>query len=182
MKYTSKLFLALFLVFSTIQAQSQSLGEYIPGSWQGVLNVGAVQLRLAINISVEEDLSLKATLDSPDQGAVDIPMGKVSLNEDSLKIEAPMIQAYYIGKFMADSSLQGEWHQAGRMFKLDLEKASGAFVLNSIQAKQGSRVELLGYGALKWEMSGNGMLIHVPKKVISSPPCKEAWAFKIVTN
>ncbi len=133
MRYTFKLFLALFLVFSTIQAQSQSLREYIPGSWQGVLNVGAVELRLAFNISIGEDLSLKATLDSPDQGAVDIPMGKVSLNEDSLKIEAPMIQAYYIGKFEADSSIQGEWHQAGRMFKLDLEKARGAFVLNRPQ-------------------------------------------------
>jgi alpha-L-fucosidase len=54
--------------------------------------------------------------------------------------------------------------------------------LNSIQAKQGSRVELLGHGRVKWEKSGKGMLIHVPKKAINSPPCKEAWAFKIVTD
>jgi alpha-L-fucosidase len=54
--------------------------------------------------------------------------------------------------------------------------------LNSIQAKQGSRVELLGYGSVKWEKSGNGMLIHVPDKAISRPPCKEAWSFKIVTD
>ncbi len=133
MKSTMKFVLALFLVISTIKAQSQSVRDYIPGSWQGVLNVGAVELRLAFNISIGEDLSYKATLDSPDQGAVDIPMGKVSLNEDSLRIEAPLLQAYYIGKFEADSSIQGEWHQAGRMFKLDLEKAQGAFMLNRPQ-------------------------------------------------
>jgi alpha-L-fucosidase len=51
--------------------------------------------------------------------------------------------------------------------------------LNSIQAKPGSRVELLGHGNVKWEKSGNGMLIHVPEKAMASPPCKEAWSFKI---
>jgi alpha-L-fucosidase len=54
--------------------------------------------------------------------------------------------------------------------------------LNSIQAKQGSMVELLGYGKVKWEKTGNGMLIHVPEKVISNPPCKEAWTFQIETD
>jgi alpha-L-fucosidase len=54
--------------------------------------------------------------------------------------------------------------------------------LNNIQARQGSRIELLGHGPVTWDKSGNGMLIHVPKKAISNPPCKEAWAFKIVTD
>lgn len=54
--------------------------------------------------------------------------------------------------------------------------------LNSIQAKKGSGIELLGYGKVKWETSGNGMLIHVPQKAINSPPCKEAWTFKIITD
>ena len=54
--------------------------------------------------------------------------------------------------------------------------------LNSIQAKQGSGIELLGYGKLKWEKSGNGMLIHIPKKAITNPPCKEAWTFKITVD
>jgi alpha-L-fucosidase len=54
--------------------------------------------------------------------------------------------------------------------------------LNTIQAKNGSSVELLGHGKMKWEKSGNGMLIHVPKSIINTPPCKEAWAFKITTQ
>jgi len=54
--------------------------------------------------------------------------------------------------------------------------------LNSIQARKGSRVELLGYGPVKWEWSANGMLIQVPNKAISAPPCREAWAFKIITD
>ena len=54
--------------------------------------------------------------------------------------------------------------------------------LNSIQASEGSSIELLGYGRVKWEVSGNGMLIHVPGKAISNPPCKEAWTFKILVD
>jgi alpha-L-fucosidase len=54
--------------------------------------------------------------------------------------------------------------------------------LNSIQARKDSRVDLLGHGSVKWELSGNGMLIHVPAKAINSPPCKEAWSFKILTD
>ncbi len=54
--------------------------------------------------------------------------------------------------------------------------------LNSIQATKGSAVVLLGYGKVKWDKTGNGMLIHLPQKAISNPPCKEAWAFKIETD
>jgi alpha-L-fucosidase len=51
--------------------------------------------------------------------------------------------------------------------------------LNSTQAAAGSSVELLGYGKVKWDIAGNGMLIHVPGKAIDNPPCEEAWTFKI---
>ena len=54
--------------------------------------------------------------------------------------------------------------------------------LNSIQAKQGSEIELLGYGKVKWEKTGNGMIINIPKKAIANPPCKVAWAFRIETD
>lgn len=47
-------------------------------------------MRLVFNISIKEDGLLKATMDSPDQGAKDIPMGDVTLTEDSLRIEVSM--------------------------------------------------------------------------------------------
>jgi len=95
--------------------------------------VGAVDLRLVFHISVNEDLVLMATLDSPDQGATGIPLGAVHLTEDSLRIEAPVVNGYYVGRFASDTAINGDWHQAGRTFTLDLEKASEAFVLNRPQ-------------------------------------------------
>ena len=62
------------------------------------MNTGIQEIRLAFNISLAEDGSYTATLDSPDQGAMAIPLGEVSLTEDSIRIEAPVVN--------------GEWHQA----------------------------------------------------------------------
>ncbi len=54
--------------------------------------------------------------------------------------------------------------------------------LNRLQARQESVVELLGYGKVEWEKTGNGMLIIVPEDAIVDPPCNEAWTFKIETE
>ena len=85
------------------------------------MNTGIQEIRLAFNISLAEDGSYTATLDSPDQGAMAIPLREVSLTEDYLRIEAPLIQGFYLVKVSSDRSIFGEWHQAGRSFKLDLD-------------------------------------------------------------
>jgi pimeloyl-ACP methyl ester carboxylesterase len=99
----------------------------------GVLNAGALELRLVFNLSFIEDGSFKATLDSPDQGAMAIPLGKVSLTGDSVRIEAPIAAGFYVGEITSDSTIKGEWHQGGRGFDLNLDKQRKAFVLNRPQ-------------------------------------------------
>lgn len=132
MKALSKLILTFLLVISFQQAFCQIENDYIQGSWQGVLNVGT-ELRLVFNISVNEDLSLNATMDSPDQGAMGIPLGEVSLSEDSIRIEAPIVKGYYIGALVSESTMEGEWHQSGMSFKLDLSRQEEAIILNRPQ-------------------------------------------------
>ena len=136
MKSTAKNILVFSLVICTFQAFGQPAKDQIPGSWQGVLNVGSQEFRLVFNLSLSEDDSFSATLDSPDQGAMAIPLGEVSLAEDSIRIEAPVVKGFYLGKFTSDSSLNGEWYQSGRSFTLDLGKQAKAFVLNRPQEPQ----------------------------------------------
>jgi len=133
MKSTMRLILALCLVLNASQVHSQNTNDHIIGSWQGVLTAGAMEIRLIFNLSVNEDLALKATLDSPDQGTMGVPLGEVNLTEDSIKIDAPGLMGYYIGQLASETAIKGEWHQAGRTFILDLEKAEEAFVLNRPQ-------------------------------------------------
>ena len=57
---------------------------------------------------------VKATLDSPDQNAMGIPLGRVTLTDDSLFVEAPMIRGRYAGKVSGDSLITGTWTQLGK--------------------------------------------------------------------
>ncbi|MEN8228130.1 MAG: alpha/beta fold hydrolase [Bacteroidota bacterium] len=115
------------------QAHGQIANDQVSGSWLGSLNAGGVQLRLVFNILITEDAQLEATMDSPDQGAKDIPMGDVTLTDDSLRIEAPIIKGYYLGKVVSSTSIHGQWNQSGRSFELNLEKQKEAFMLNRPQ-------------------------------------------------
>ncbi len=136
MKIPVKIFLIVILILSTQQVHCQIASEQTVGSWLGTLDAGGVQLRLVFNISITEDALLEATMDSPDQGAKDIPMGDVTLTGDSLRIEAPMIMGYYVGKITSSTTIQGEWNQGGRSFELNLEKQTEQFVLNRPQEPQ----------------------------------------------
>jgi hypothetical protein len=122
MKNSIKTILAIILAICSLQAFGQLAKDQIAGSWQGVLNTGNGEIRLVFNISLVEDNSFKATLDSPDQGATDIPLGEVKVTGDSIRIEAPIVNGFYLGELSSDSSIHGEWHQAGRSLILNLEK------------------------------------------------------------
>jgi len=134
--HLTKTILAFLLATFSLQVHGQLADDQITGSWQGVLNTGNMELRLVFNITLSEDGFFNATMDSPDQGAMAIPLGEVSLAGDSLRIEAPIVNGFYLGKFTSDSSIEGEWHQSGMNFKLDLDKRGKAIVLNRPQEPQ----------------------------------------------
>ena len=137
MKNNSKLILgALLTAFLCVPAFGQVENEQMAGSWMGSLDLGNTSLRLVFNLSLVEGDSLVATMDSPDQGATGVPLGEVKLNRDSIRIEAPMLRAFYAGKIISSDSIRGEWQQAGRRFHLELEKLEGAFVLRRPQEPQ----------------------------------------------
>ena len=133
MKSFIKILLISVLAVSFQPAFGQSEKEQVAGSWLGTLDLGSTGLRLVFNLSLTEEDSFEATMDSPDSGNMGIPMGLVSLVGDSLKIEAPLIQGSYVGKFTSSTSIQGEWSQPGGTFVLNMEKLAGAFVLNRPQ-------------------------------------------------
>lgn len=135
MKTSVKILLVSLLTICSLQIKSQHTNDQMAGSWHGVLNVGT-EIRIVFNLSLNEDLSWNATLDSPDQGAMDIPLGEVSLTGDSIRIEAPIVNGYYIGEFASQSIIKGEWHQSGRSIALELEKKEEAIVLNRPQEPQ----------------------------------------------
>jgi hypothetical protein len=71
--------LALVALSPLGRAQAQ-----IAGDWQGTLDAGGTQLRLALHIIAAPDGRLKATWDSIDQGANGLPINAISLKDSKL--------------------------------------------------------------------------------------------------
>lgn len=96
-------------------------GEAFTGSWNGLLKVQGMQLRLVFNIS-KTDTGLSATWDSPDQGAKGIPATSVSFENATLKVGIASAKIEYEGVLGQDNIIVGNFMQAGQSFPLNLSK------------------------------------------------------------
>ncbi|MFN2335415.1 MAG: alpha/beta hydrolase family protein [Bacteroidales bacterium] len=121
----SGLLLALLAVTACIASGQLTLRD-VEGSWSGKLTESGMDLRMVFNFTMTEADTIKATLDSPDQNAVGIPLGRVTLEGDSLFVEAPMIRGRYSGKVSSDTLITGIWMQLGRNYNIDLRRGTFA--------------------------------------------------------
>lgn len=102
---------------------SKSDQNKIVGIWQGQLAISGFELRIVFHIDVDENDLLKATMDSPDQGAKDIPTSRVVFQKDSLKIEVAGVAGRYDGVWQAEKKqITGVWRQGGRSLPLILKR------------------------------------------------------------
>src|SRR5215475_11778120 len=85
------------------QAPSQP-AQSIEGSWEGTLSSPLGKLRLVLNISKDTSGGFKATLDSPDQGASDLPIDKITLTDWFVHFEKKDIQAIFDGAISRDGT------------------------------------------------------------------------------
>ncbi len=85
--------------------------------WEGVLDVGQAKLRLVLKISTV-DGKLKATLDSPDQGAFGLAIDTITRKDGAVHFEMSPINAAFDGTTDASgSTITGQWTQ-GRSWPL----------------------------------------------------------------
>jgi hypothetical protein len=112
----------LIMIPNSLSAQTASAKKNVTGSWLGKLSADGMEIRVVFNLKLDEKDSLTATLDSPDQGAKDIPCGQVTLDKQKLVIKAPAINGEYSGIVTNDSTLAGTWSQNGATFPLTLKK------------------------------------------------------------
>jgi len=134
MKKILILLITVNLLIISHSTYSQTLDyKTITGSWLGKINTGAIELRIVFNISLTGRDTLSATLDSPDQGAKNIMMGKVTYTGETLRIVAPMMLAEYNGTVKNDTLIEGTWKQAGNSLPLNIVKLAATFELNRPQ-------------------------------------------------
>lgn len=116
-----------FASFGDASRQSGTATQSAPvieGNWQGALDVGAFKLRLVLKIVKAADGSLKATMDSLDQSAVDLPVDSISFAGGTLKFEMKKLSASYSGTLNKDGSLVSGKFIQGTEFPLDLKRVT----------------------------------------------------------
>jgi hypothetical protein len=124
---------ALFLIITAGTAISQRSLKDIEGPWTGTLTEGGAQLSMVFRFTMTEADTVKVTLDVPAQGAVNLPLGRVTFKDDTLTVDAPMIKGQYQAVFSGDSALTGTWTQLGRKYPLDLKKNAAPVTYNRPQ-------------------------------------------------
>jgi pimeloyl-ACP methyl ester carboxylesterase len=104
-------------------APAKAADPELTGHWEGLLKPApGIELRMIINVS-EEGGKLKATLDSPDQGAVGLPADSIAVKDGELTFGRKAIQAEYKGKLDAKGTeIVGTFTQRGRATPLTLKK------------------------------------------------------------
>jgi len=115
-----KIFIAAFFFVIPVQSILSQDNDKIKGNWLGTLKISTIELRVVFKVIENEDGSLKATLDSPDQGAFDIPVDSTIYNEPNIRFVVLAVTGFYEGKFEQDS-IVGRWTQ-GSSFPLTLTK------------------------------------------------------------
>jgi hypothetical protein len=126
---------ALGLVITTLQPAPQVIEETTTTIaqtsqqnqvWQGALDAGGGnKLRVVLRISVAADGALSGTLDSIDQGALNLPIDTITLQDQKLHFEMKTIGALFDGTLNPDGTeISGTWNQAGSATPLVFEKSS----------------------------------------------------------
>jgi len=109
--------LIIFALLTSLSIYAQD----ISGTWNGILKVQGIQLRLVFNITHTEK-GYSSTMDSPDQGAKGIPVSATSYENSILKIEVANLKIQYEGSLNKENIFVGTFIQGGQSFPLNLSK------------------------------------------------------------
>ncbi|MEE8487838.1 MAG: hypothetical protein V3S56_06690, partial [Gemmatimonadota bacterium] len=111
------------LVIATMASlMAGSLSAQVVGDWTGSLNAGGTELFLVLHIT-EQDSTLAATMDSPDQGAYGIAASSAVIDNDTLTVEFAAIGGKFVAGFSETGTLDGTWTQSGQAFPLELTRS-----------------------------------------------------------
>ncbi len=146
------------LSFQFVFGQSEAVGK-----WEGSLDVNGMKLRIVFNVK-ELDGKLKATMDSPDQGAFDLPCDATTYAEGVLKISMNAMGISYMGK-PKGAEMEGTFEQNGMTLELNMKRKAQdeQKEVATTKVSAADKAKVLGY----WEgvLDVNGVKLRIGFKV-----------------
>jgi len=110
----------LFMSMALILLGASVYAQEAVGSWKGNIAIQGNEMPLIFNVT-ETDGNYSSTMDSPSQGATDIPMDKTSVIENELTIIFKQAGIKYVGKIEGEK-MEGTFYQGEMELPLLLEK------------------------------------------------------------
>ena len=107
----------------------------ISGIWEGNLVINpSVELPIVFRFEMNDDGGYECKMDSPSQGAKDIPTESVTLISDSVIVDVKVVNGSFEGLINWEiSKIIGKWNQGGQSFDLTINKVEKATTLNRPQ-------------------------------------------------
>lgn len=105
----------------------------ITGIWMGTVEIPTGAVRIVFKINKDAQGSFSATMDSPDQGATNIPVSKVSFENNKLILDVQLIRGSYEGTLKPDGTIDGQLKQSGASLPLALKRSDEAPKVNRPQ-------------------------------------------------
>lgn len=95
------------------------------GDWEGMLEAPGVKLKIIFHVAADGD-QYSGTMDSPDQGAMGIPLSTVTFADGKLSLEAKSLGMIYEGDLATDGdNMKGVFKQGPATIPLNLSRMKG---------------------------------------------------------
>lgn len=116
-----QLMILVFVFLPTVGSAEEA--SPFEGQWIGELSVANQAFPLILNVKSGRE-GLTATLDSPAQGAKDIPVSKVIVEQQSITFKITAAQAIYTATLSNDKEqIVGKWKQGPNTLDLSMKKS-----------------------------------------------------------
>lgn len=116
-------FISLVFFLLASSAVLSYAGKGIVGVWEGTIEVQGTSLGVTIKVSKGDDGALSATIDIPDQGAMDVPLDNVTFEDNTFKFDLLQANGSYEGKLKeSGDDIEGAWSQGGGSIPLNLKR------------------------------------------------------------
>ena len=124
------------IVSAIATARTAAALATMQGNWEGTLNMGPEKLRLVFRI-FETNGVYRATVDSIDQGAQDIPIPKLSAHSHSIHMVAPALAVDYQATLNSDgTAMTGKFKQLNVSTLLILTRTAAPDTIATLSPEQ----------------------------------------------
>jgi hypothetical protein len=111
------------VLLALLSLPAPAISQQLAGDWQGMLQIGPAQLQLILRVSGDSATGYRGTLDSPDQNAMGMTLGDVSLAQSRLSFTLPQVGGSYEGTYNEGAGVfVGLWSQGGQSLPLELAR------------------------------------------------------------